>query len=149
MAQHAKKNVVIFNYAGDNRYSSNENIATHNGQFMSAKKVATLSNQTIKDYDVIGVDELHLFPDYEVVDEWAQCGKIVEVALLNSGISRSSIAAFTYVASRATDISFFKSICDKCYQTATFSTRTTPIQNTLIGGSLDYSPRCITCWNLQ
>ena len=144
----SQKKIILFNFAGDNRYGSSENVATHNGEYMLAKKVNYLSEQDIDDYDVIGIDELHLFPDFRVVDEWANKGKRVEVSLINSGVERSPIEAFTFVGSRATDICFIQSICNKCYSSASFTTRTVPIRNSMIGGAESYAPRCLKCCKL-
>ena len=69
-AQWSQKNIIIFNYIGDNRYSKEDSVATHNGEYMRAKKVANLGSQDVTGYDVIGIDELHLFPDFETVDRW-------------------------------------------------------------------------------
>ena len=147
-AQWSQKNIIIFNYIGDNRYSKEDSVATHNGEYMRAKKVANLGSQDVTGYDVIGIDELHLFPDFETVDRWAQEGKHIEVSLINSGLSRAPIEAFTFVASKATNITFLTSVCDKCFQSASFTTRTAKIRNTLIGGAEAYAPRCAGCWNI-
>ena len=141
----SQKRIIIFNFAGDNRYSNDDNVATHNGEFMTAKKITYLSKQDVSEYDVIGVDELHLFSDFKAVEEWSTMGKRVEVSLINSGCGGSNILAFTWVASRATNISFFHSVCNKCFQSASFTKRTVPIRNSMIGGAESYAPRCLKC----
>ena len=140
-----KKSLLVVGFIEDVRYSK-EGISTHYGQIFDAKKVGKLSEIDPRPYEVICIDELHLFPDYSVASDWADQGKVVEVTLINSGLGRSPLEAFAYASARANSIKFISSVCAYCQGQAIYSKRIAPLTDTLIGGAESYTPCCRECY---
>ena len=155
-AQVEGKKVLVINFAGDNRYTDEKGgIASHAGEVMMSEKWGTLTDKDVRGYDVIGIDELHCFPDFLVTEHWASLGIRVEAALINGNFERKPIDAFTHLAARASHICFLNAVCAICRGSASFSKRiinsvdpNLPENQRYIGGVESYSPRCYKCFYL-
>lgn len=60
----ASKKCLLVKYKGDNRYTDDPVLSTHDHNYMEAKAVSTLSeiSNTIWHYDIIAIDEGQFFP---------------------------------------------------------------------------------------
>jgi thymidine kinase len=84
-AYKAKKTIMI-KYFGDHRYTDKSEVVTHDlikYDSIDCKKLRD-SFETLKKYDIIGIDEGQFFPDLvEVCEELALLKKTVIIAALN------------------------------------------------------------------
>lgn len=60
----ASKKCLLVKYKGDNRYTEDPVLSTHDHIYMEAKAVSTLSemSNTVWHYDIIAIDEGQFFP---------------------------------------------------------------------------------------
>lgn len=120
------------------------------------------------DYNVIGIDEQHLYPDLiEIVKKLVNKDKIVLVAGLNGDSKMKKIGLIAELIPFADDIIFIKAVCTKCigetppyhYIDAPFSVRKRNsiairgktlngehLDNIDIGGGDKYYAACRTCY---
>lgn len=155
----AKRRCLIVKHGIDNRYdhlAKNGGIVTHAGYEHSVVKVVQthkLSDIDVAEYDVIGVDELQFFDDMELVDAWADQGKIVYAAALDGNFLTQPFESPT-TRKRVTDLiassdDSFKlhAVCMRCGDDASFTVRTGgPISGTVdVGGKDKYIAVCRKC----
>ena len=143
---------LVINFFEDNRYSSKEVSVTHDKCTMDAKKLkmlSELSKEDLKNHHVIGVDEGQFFPDLiECVDKWANMGKIVIVAALDSTFDRKPFGRVIELVPISESVDKLTAICVECKENAAFTFRTnTSHAVQLIGGEELYKPVCRKCYN--
>lgn len=156
--QHAKKKSLVINYMHDNRYSSEDVMATHDRYFFfyfrqTAKALKTASLNDVKekamDYDVVAVDEGQFYPDIvEFCEELADLGIIVLVAALDSTFQRKPFGNIINLLPVAEKVTKLTAVCVYCGNEASFTQRVVESSEVeLIGGEESYKPVCRKCFN--
>ena len=105
------------------------------------------SFDTLKQYDVIGIDEGQFFEDLvEVCEELALMGKIVLIAALNGDFRMEPFPVIQRIISKSDKIKLLKAYCFNCHKDAKFSLRIVQSNETvLIGAGEAYKPACREC----
>ena len=105
------------------------------------------SFETLKSYDVIGIDEGQFFPDLvEICEQLASLEKIVIIAALNADFRMEPFPVISRIISKADKIELLKAYCFNCHKDANFSLRIVKSNETvLIGGGEAYKPVCREC----
>ena len=145
----AKKTIMIKFYA-DKRYSSEKSeVVTHDLIKYDSIDCKNLrdSFDTIKNYDVIGIDEGQFFPDLvEVCEELALLKKTIIIAALNGDFRMEPFPVISRIISKADKIKLLKAYCFHCHKDAKFSLRIVQSNETvLIGAGEAYKPACREC----
>ncbi len=148
----AKKKVVCVKHSFDTRYTSGNEIATHNKEFSNSPSFATHSLMNIveqlKDYEVILIDEGQFFDDLcQAVEHLVLQGKYIVVAGLSSDYQKNLFKPIADLLPKADQIINTQSICTRCGADAPFTSRIVSQEGqTLVGGSEMYEPRCRACY---
>ena len=144
----AKKTIMVKFYA-DQRYSQKSEVVTHDLiKYDSIDcKILKDSFDTLKQYDVIGIDEGQFFADLvEVCEELALMGKIVLIAALNGDFRMEPFPVIQRIIAKADKIKLLKAYCFNCHKDAKFSLRIVQSNETvLIGAGESYKPACREC----
>ena len=144
----AKKTIMVKFYA-DQRYTEKSEVVTHDLiKYDSIDcKILKDSFDTLKQYDVIGIDEGQFFADLvEVCEELALMGKIVLIAALNGDFRMEPFPVIQRIISKADKIKLLKAYCFNCHKDAKFSLRIVQSNETvLIGAGEAYKPACREC----
>jgi len=151
--QFAKKNVVLVKYSKDVRYAQDEKIYSHNRNSISATfSCESLTNlmteDRIKNSDVILIDEIQFFPDApQVCDKLANDGKIVIIAGLNGNYKREEFPVISKLIPLVEEIKMMSSVCTICSEDAHFTKRIISSEDIeIIGGIETYQPMCRSCF---
>jgi len=118
-------NCVIVSYLRDTRISVN-NIASHDGIRVPAIPATTLAEvrDAIIDYDVVGIDEGHFFPDIVGFCEGAcDLGKKVIVAGLDGDFRKQKFGEILNLIPLAESVTKLSAICMSCAKEAAFTKR--------------------------
>ena len=148
----AKKKVVCVKHSFDTRYTSGNEIATHNKEFSNSPSFATHSLLTIvaqlKEYEVILIDEGQFFEDLlQGVEHLVSQGKYIVVAGLSSDYQKNLFKPIADLIPKADQIINTQAVCTKCGADAPFTSRIISQEGqTLVGGSEMYEPRCRGCY---
>ena len=144
----AKKTIMVKFYA-DQRYTEKSEVVTHDLiKYDSIDcKILKDSFDTLKQYDVIGIDEGQFFADLvEVCEELALMGKIVLIAALNGDFRMEPFPVIQRIIAKADKIKLLKAYCFNCHKDAKFSLRIVQSNETvLIGAGEAYKPACREC----
>ena len=147
----AKKTIMI-KYFADQRYSENKDkseVITHDLIKYDSINCKNLrdSIETIKKYDVIGIDEGQFFLDLvEVCEELSLLKKIIVIAALNGDFRMEPFPVIAKIISKADKIKLLKAYCFNCHKDARFSLRIVQSNETvLIGAGESYKPACREC----
>lgn len=153
----ARKKCAIITFSGDDRYSNDAVITSHDGHKLSmpaAFKVTKLEDchKDIVDggIQVIGIDEGQFFSDVaEYADKWASMGINVFVSALDGDWQRKPFPNIIDLIPRSEEVVKLKAICMKCYNdNASFSFRIVKSNKTIVVGGTDkYLPLCRQCYN--
>lgn len=152
--QLAGKRCLLIKHTDDKRWDA-KTIQTHRGDQAHANIVCIvldkLADADISDYDVIAVDELQMFEDALLIDQWSNNGKIVIGAGLDADVEKKPMGQMPEVISIADKVHKLLAVC-KCGMDAPF-TRTLPgvvmpKNNVKIGGKELYIAVCRQCWLL-
>ena len=152
----AKKNVLVFKPAIDNRYSDTK-VVSHAGS--SAESIVVPDARSILDFvredtDVIAIDEVQFFdPEILLVcDYLAKKGKRVMVAGLDTDFRAEPFGVMPQLITDAEFVTKLTAVCMKCGAPATRTQRivngkpanyTDPI--ILVGAAESYEARCRHC----
>jgi len=144
----AKKTIMI-KYFGDHRYTDKSEVVTHDlikYDSIHCKKLRD-SFETLKKYDIIGIDEGQFFPDLvEVCEELALLKKTVIIAALNGDFRMEPFPVISRIISKCDKIKLLKAYCFNCHKDAYFSLRIVNSNETvLIGAGEAYKPACREC----
>ena len=144
----AKKTIMVKFFA-DQRYSEKSEVVTHDlikYDSINCKKLRD-SFDTLKQYDVIGIDEGQFFEDLvEVCEELALMGKIILIAALNGDFRMEPFPVIQRIISKSDKIKLLKAYCFNCHKDAKFSLRIVQSNETvLIGAGEAYKPACREC----
>ena len=144
----AKKTIMVKFYA-DQRYTDKSEVVTHDLIKYDSINCKILRNSfdTLKEYDVIGIDEGQFFADLvEVCEELALMGKIVLIAALNGDFRMEPFPVIQRIIAKADKIKLLKAYCFICHKDAKFSLRIVQSNETvLIGAGEAYKPACREC----
>ena len=144
----AKKTIMVKYYA-DQRYSQKSEVVTHDLIKYDSINCKLLRNSfdTLKQYDVIGIDEGQFFADLvEVCEELALMGKIILIAALNGDFRMEPFPVIQRIISKSDKIKLLKAYCFNCHKDAKFSLRIVQSNETvLIGAGEAYKPACREC----
>ena len=151
-ASYAKKKIVAFKPAIDNRYSVSE-IASHSGQ--TFKSIAVTSVQEIAMYllehdepEVIGFDEAQFFGEgFDELVNTLSAIKEVYVAGLDLDSAGKPFGSMPHLLAMADKVTKVSAVCMKCGADATRSQRL--VNNTeqvMVGANGTYEARCRKCW---
>jgi thymidine kinase len=152
----AKKNVLVFKPAIDNRYSDTR-VVSHAGS--STESIVVADSRSILDFvkedtDVIAIDEVQFFdPEILLVcDYLAKRGKRVMVAGLDTDFRAEPFGVMPQLITDAEFVTKLTAVCTKCGAPATRTQRivngkpasyTDPI--ILVGAAESYEARCRHC----
>ena len=144
----AKKTIMV-KYFADQRYSEKSEVVTHDLIKYDSINCKLLRNSfdTLKQYDVIGIDEGQFFADLvEVCEELALMGKIILIAALNGDFRMEPFPVIQRIISKSDKIKLLKAYCFNCHKDAKFSLRIVQSNETvLIGAGEAYKPACREC----
>ena len=144
----AKKTIMV-KYFADQRYSEKSEVVTHDLIKYDSINCKLLRNSfdTLKQYDVIGIDEGQFFADLvEVCEELALMGKIILIAALNGDFRMEPFPVIQRIISKSDKIKLLKAYCFNCHKDAKFSLRIVQSNETvLIGAGEAYKPACRDC----
>ena len=144
----AKKTIMVKYYA-DQRYSEKSEVVTHDLIKYDSINCKLLRNSfdTLKQYDVIGIDEGQFFADLvEICEELALMGKIILIAALNGDFRMEPFPVIQRIISKSDKIKLLKAYCFNCHKDAKFSLRIVQSNETvLIGAGEAYKPACREC----
>ena len=141
--------VVVLKHEWDNRYDAAK-VVNHNGVKSDAHAVATLESAIplVENASVIAIDEAQFFSDLvEMVDRWAEEGKVVIVAGLDADCRRNPFANVVGLVHTAESVCKLTAICNMCFQDASFTSRVVYEDKLVLVGAKDaYAPRCRACF---
>jgi thymidine kinase len=153
-ASYAKKNIVAFKPAIDNRYSE-EDIASHSG--LKYKCVSITNPKEIYDYltcnliDVIGIDEAQFLSNEieQVIKDIIHWNPYeIYIAGLDLDSSGNPFGSMPYLLSIADRVTKVSAVCVCCGKDATRSHRIAASDEQILVGAADsYEARCINCWS--
>ena len=132
----AKKTIMVKFYA-DQRYSDKSEVVTHDLIKYDSIDCKNLrdSMETLKKYNVIGIDEGQFFPDLvEVCEELASLKKTVIIAALNGDFRMEPFPVISKIISKADKIKLLKAYCFNCHKDAKFSLRIVQSNETVLIG---------------
>ena len=143
------KRTIMIKFFADKRYSEKSEVVTHDLIKYDSIDCKNLrdSFETLKNYDVIGIDEGQFFPDLvEVCEELAALKKTIIIAALNGDFRMEPFPVITRIISKADKIKLLKAYCFNCHKDAKFSLRIVQSNETvLIGAGEAYKPACREC----
>ena len=144
-----KKKTIMVKYYADQRYSEKSEVVTHDLIKYDSINCKLLRNsfETLKQYDVIGIDEGQFFAALvEICEELALMGKIILIAALNGDFRMEPFPVIQRIISKADKIKLLKAYCFNCHKDAKFSLRIVQSNETvLIGAGEAYKPACREC----
>jgi|LauGreDrversion4_2_1035121.scaffolds.fasta_scaffold101684_2 thymidine kinase len=150
-SKYAKRSVLSFNHEIDKRYTSSNEIVTHDGA--SIKNVISCSKllnfvEEAKKYDVILIDEGQFFQD--IKDFCLSLSeKTIVISALSGDYKKEMFQPVIDLLPMADQIEHLKATCVKCGEDAAFTARTTQDkEQTLVGATDKYEPRCGKCFHL-
>ena len=151
--------IAVINYAGDNRYTADSMLSTHDKQMIPCILANTLydaiSNnlELITSADIILVNEGQFFPDIEeqvrILVE--QSHKRVYICGLDGDFERKPIGKLLQLIPFCDEVIKLKSLCSICRDgtPGIFSFRTTRQMDQVVIGSSNYIPLCRKCYDTE
>jgi len=139
-----EKNIIVINHTFNNRYGSS-GLTTHNkekfDQCLIVSKLGSIEDNSLKDKDVIIIEELQFFEDaYDIIIDWCDNkGKIVIAAGLDGDFKRNPFGDVLRLIPHAEKITKLSALCKKCGDgtLAHFTNRITNDDETTLVGSDD------------
>jgi thymidine kinase len=152
-ASYAKKNIVAFKPAIDNRYSVTE-IASHSGHTYNSISIDPLSPISILKHlpanvEVIGIDEAQFFYStiVQVVESFAAKNVDIYVAGLDLDSAGKPFGSMPHLLAIADKVTKVSAVCMKCGADATRSQRLVENkEQVMVGANGTYEARCRKCW---
>ena len=151
----AKKSFIIIKYKGDTRYSESK-VVNHDGKCNLCDHVYHLTNladmdaYVLNQVDCVLIDEGQFFLDLEWFCKKYSKNKHIVISGLSGDYQQKPFASISNVLGLADNIQHYVSICSKCGKDAAFTARiSSENEQTVIGGSDKYQPRCGECFDLS
>lgn len=146
----ASKKCLLVKYKGDNRFTEDPVLSTHDQIHMAAKSVNTLSEiaNAAWHYDVIAIDEGQFFPDLvEYAEQWANNGKRILVSALDATFQRKPFNNVLELIPLAENVIKLTAVCSECHNDASFTKRlTSETDIQVVGGADKYTALCRHCF---
>ena len=143
------KKTIMIKFIGDQRYSKKSEVVTHDLIKYDSIDCRNLTDsfETLKNYDIIGIDEGQFFPDLvEISEKLALLKKTVIIAALNGDFRMEPFPVIAAIIPKADKIKLLKAYCFNCHRDAKFSLRIVQSNETvLIGAGEAYKPACREC----
>ena len=159
--QIANKKVLLIKYSHDLRYTDGEESILKSHSLRSfipdkciyVEKLNDVSNDIVKQFDVIGIDEGQFFPDIIECVKWANENKHVFISALNGTFHQTGFENFHQIYPWADNIIHLTAVCMNCQSyDAPFTKKTINSDNDNndidIGGKDKYIAVCRKCLNL-
>jgi thymidine kinase len=145
----SKKRCLLIKAEKDKRYSEN-NVSSHDAEQMTAITVNDLFKieNTIFNYDVIGIDEGQFFSNIKEFSEYcANNGKIVIISALDGDYLKKPFGQICEMIPLCEFVKKLSAICMKCHIKDAYFTKRICIGNELeiIGGTDKYIAICRQC----
>ncbi|MEZ0180327.1 thymidine kinase ['Camptotheca acuminata' phytoplasma] len=155
--QNHKANILVFKPIIDNRYSSKNELVTHNFETIPSllvNKSKEILNFVNKEIDVIFIDEAQFFDDEieKILNNLSYQGIYIVASGLELDFCGRPFGSMNYLLSIADEVIKLKSSCAVCRKEASRTQRivygkipksSDPI--VLIGGENYHEPRCRKC----
>jgi thymidine kinase len=150
--EHAGRRCLLIKWKGDTRYSSGEEVVTHDMHRRVALSVMRIAESMRSDEftaaEVVAIDEGQFFPDIlETVTNIART-KIVIVSCLDGTFEQEPFPEIARLISKADTITKLSAICTTCKRDAPFTRRKSSGHHAAlitVGGSELYVPCCRDC----
>lgn len=145
---------LIVKYDSDKRFTADAgSIITHSGIHYNQVDMifaSTLADaaETVKNYDVIGVDEVQFYQDIELLYQWMMAGKSIYTCGLLSDFQGKPFGRVAEIIAMATKHVSLTAICQICHdRDAMFNHRLLATDESLIsiGGIDEYMVCCQIC----
>ena len=122
---------------------------THNKVTEHALFVQKLEDaeKRVQHVDVVGIDEVQFFENVELVDAWANAGKIVICAGLSATFTRKPWPSISYLVALTETITRLSAVCRRCGADGHFTHRFAADGENLIGGAEAYDALCRACFS--
>lgn len=141
---------IVLKYLNDTRYN-NESLVTHDKVEHPAVPVDDLEkvSNIVEKYDCVGIDEGQFMKNLvKYCDRWANMGKIVIVAGLDSTFQRKPFGEIPNLIAIAEKVEKLTAVCLECGEDASFSKRIVQSDELeVIGGSEAYVATCRDCFH--
>lgn len=152
----SRKQCFLVQYARDTRYTDGATaLTTHDRRALPAHCAVSFLKDAASSVPpgthVIAVDEAQFFPDaVEVCQAWANAGKVVLLAALDSTFEREPFSITARLIAIAEQVDKLVAVCAVCgHDKALWSHRTTDSTALeVIGGQDTYQPLCRKCWKM-
>jgi thymidine kinase len=151
--------VAVINYAGDNRYTTESMLSTHDKQMIPCMLAHTIkdairnNNESISRAETILINEGQFFPDIEEEVRYLveQRNKRVYICGLDGDFNRKPIGNLLQLIPFSDHITKLKSLCSICRDgtPGVFSFRITNETDQVIIGSSSYLPLCRGCYQRE
>ena len=152
-ATYAKKSIVAFKPAIDNRYSEIE-IVSHSGH--KYKSIVIKNSNEMLDYiedaEIIGIDEAQFFDSniVNIVETLQRKGIDIYIAGLDLDSAGKPFGSMPHLLSIADKVTKVSAVCVQCGEDATRSQKLISSDRLVeIGATETYEARCIGCWTPQ
>lgn len=148
--QIGRRRVCAFKYAADTRYTEASELATHDGERLTARMFTSSLFDVlgdVRDMDVIGVDEAQFAPDIvEFCQHVLSLGISVIVAALDGTFNQRAFGRVLDLVPLADSVVKLTAVCHTCGADAPFTRRIGADTRTeVIGGSEAYAACCRAC----
>ena len=146
--QYGNKKCLFIKYSGDTRYELTS-IATHNGvtvDSLIATDLKEIDSNIIDQHDIIGIDEVQFINNVDLINGWADDGKIIYIAGLDTDYKRNPFPKIINLLHSAENVIKLKAVCS-CGNDASFSHRINKDNKDieLIGSTESYVALCRNC----
>ncbi|MBI4600159.1 thymidine kinase [Candidatus Uhrbacteria bacterium] len=151
----AKKKIIVFKPAMDNRWNRRNELVSRSGTAFAAYPVLTPLEMLDKsvEYDVVGIDEAHFFDQtfLSVISDLRASGKQVIVAGLDMDFRAEPFEHVATLLAIADEVIKLDAVCMSCGGRATLTQRLiqgAPAQRNaerLVVGDEEYEARCRAC----
>lgn len=153
----AKKSVLIFKSALDDRYHGVRHVCTHDGSHLEAHPIARANevfDHVADDTEIVAIDEVQFLDDeiISVVDRLAAEGRDVIVSGLDLDYRGRPFGSMPFLLTLADEVVKLDAICVRCGASATrtqrlVNGRPAPADGptVLVGAAEHYESRCRSC----
>ena len=148
--------VTVINYSGDNRYSTDAVMSTHDKIMipciMGSSIIETIKNNAdkVSKSEVILINEGQFFPDIKcIVDLVEKEHKRVYICGLDGDFQKNKIGSLLDLIPHCDNVCKLKSLCSECRngKAGLFSYRITNETDQVVIGVENYKPLCRSCYD--
>lgn len=148
--------VTVINYSGDNRYSADAVMSTHDKIMipciMGSSIIETIKNNAdkVSKSEVILINEGQFFPDIKcIVDLVEKEHKRVYICGLDGDFQKNKIGSLLDLIPHCDNVCKLKSLCSECRngKAGLFSYRITNETDQVVIGVENYKPLCRSCYD--